>query len=76
MPKSSPGGFKTPRVAPGRALETLIDPIYAFFHLETSRAFSVNQRYRFVHGHVHISTPRPVGPQGSPIMMMNDISWG
>ena len=37
------------------------DIIFGFFHLGTSRAFSAIQRYRFVHGHVHILIPMPWG---------------
>ena len=36
--------------------------IFCIFHLGTSSAFSATQRYRFVHGHVHILLPRPWGP--------------
>ena len=43
------------------------DLIFGFFHLGTSRAFSAIQRYRFVHGHVHIFIPMPWGLFFDPI---------
>ena len=45
----------------------LFDLIFGFFHLGTSRAFSAIQRYRFVHGHVHIFIPMPWGHLFCPI---------
>ena len=36
---------------------------FCVFHLGTSSAYSATQRYRFVHGHVHILTPKAWEPQ-------------
>ena len=36
---------------------------FCIFHLGTSSAYSATQRYRFVHGHVHILTLKAWGPQ-------------
>ena len=35
---------------------------FCISHLGTSSAYSATQRHRFVHGHVHILTPKPWGP--------------
>ena len=54
--------------------ELLFDLIFKFFHLGTSRAFSAIQRYRFVHGHVHILIPMPWGHRFSLIFAFS--TWG
>ena len=44
--------------APG---DFFFDFIFAILDLGTSSASSAIQRYRFVHGHVHILSPMPWG---------------
>ena len=54
--------LRGPRVWAGAPSSDFATPFTPLFHLGTSSDFSAIQRYRFVHGHVHILIPKLWGP--------------